>query len=715
MKKIFTLTLALMITAIVGSSCRRTVVPGERYEPTEITFTASINNPIAVEQFEAGDQISVMATNAAGENYANVTYEYAGSIFSSSTPYTYASEEDKLEFRAVYPFAQVSLENGDFSFEVAKDQNEGANYAESDLMTSYVAATNAPTPNLEFDHLLSNVIVNIVSSDVDLDDAVATLNAKVAADCNIKTGAVTASGDDATINMAKKSEQAFAAIVVPQIIAANTALATVTVGGEPYELVLDEETVFEPTKQYEYKITLKGGEVTFVELINDWTDDYLFKVDEITDVVIVENEYESLLVDVNVSSNFTDAYALFYMSAEDYEVYDGDVEAYAVDFIAEDIETYGTDYTSADGIYVFEGDLNNFNFLDSWNLTPGVEFYLVAVGADADGELTTNTVLSESFVVKNFINPEDVVFPDAEFGGFEVKEITSMSVTFDVFPNDETMPYVFFAMPKSYYDSYASDEALFVDDMVYLTSFFENYYGITLQEGLPQITYAGDALDNVTDGLDPETEYVIYAYGVDAEAVQPLSKVAEFEFTTEAEVLPTGSLASITVTEVFDVDATVEVDAGDFTGNYYFYNIATDDLNTYYGGDAEIAIYDMIQYDMENYGTDMSVVDDWYVFNGDAIITVSNSWNLDDETDYTVIVAGVTASGDVCSNVVSDTYSTKGTPADAPAKAMSSSNIGERHYFDFASVSAKPKFGKIVSRRSVVAPYATAAKVVKIR
>ncbi len=530
MKKLFTLTLTLLVVAIIGSSCRREVEPGTRYETTEITFTSSINTRVTDTQFDNGDKIYVMGISDE-DSYALVQYAYSGGIFSSDTPFAYYDEDDKLEFRAVYPLVEFDYD-GSLSFSVLTAQNEGDNYEQSDLLSSLVAATNEVTPKLTFDHLLSEVVINVVSSDVDLTGAVATLEAKIGVDANILTDEFVATGDVATTTMAEEGDSSFAAIVVPQTIAAGGMFININVAGSDYEVILEADEIFESGVRYQFNVEIENGEVTFIGMIEDWEDDVLILGDDILSISIVENEYESLLVDVDVADTFTGTYGLFYMSEGSYEAYDGDWDAYAFDFIADDMARYNTDYTVVDNYYVFEGDLDNFNFLEAWNLTEGNTYYLVAAGADVDGNLTTNVVISEPFVVQGSGSevPESVIFPDVEFGGFEIYDITMSTVTFSVYPEDYNMPYVVLAITKDYYNS-VSDEELFIDDMEYLEGYFYTYYGCTLSEGLSGSAYYGELEEHTFNGFEPAGEYVLYAYGVDASTIQPLSKIAVCEFT----------------------------------------------------------------------------------------------------------------------------------------------------------------------------------------
>lgn len=130
-----------------------------------------------------------------------------------------------------------------FNFEIAADQSVEDAFEMSDLLVSVSAPTTERQPELLFNHVMSSVVVNIIS-DESFDDAVLTLQAINNATCNLSAQTYTATGSSTTIAAAKNAELGLKAIVAPQTIAANTPFATLTVGGRSYEWTTLEDMAF---------------------------------------------------------------------------------------------------------------------------------------------------------------------------------------------------------------------------------------------------------------------------------------------------------------------------------------------------------------------------------------------------------------------------------------------------------------------------------------
>lgn len=121
--------------------------------------------------------------------------------------------------------------------------------------------------------------------------------------------------------------------------------------------------------------------------------------------------------------------------------------------------------------------------------------------------------LSDSFVVKQAPYEEpapfEIIIPE--------EKITLTSLSFQVIPLDKGMTYISTIIDKAYFDKFATLEEYIQDDIEYFTDDAE-YYGMTLEEYLSAILNKGDTeLFDVT-GLVPETEYVVYAYGMNPQA-----------------------------------------------------------------------------------------------------------------------------------------------------------------------------------------------------
>lgn len=119
----------------------------------------------------------------------------------------------------------------------------------------------------------------------------------------------------------------------------------------------------------------------------------------------------------------------------------------------------------------------------------------------------------------------------------EISDIQATSAYMKVTPTDLTMPFIIFYMTKDEFDSYEyqSDEELIADDLAYIQEDLEywSYDDYTSAEEMlnEKYIYTG-AVGGILEGLEAETEYIIWAYGVNKDATAAVSKVVKESFTT---------------------------------------------------------------------------------------------------------------------------------------------------------------------------------------
>ncbi|HIT47243.1 MAG TPA: BACON domain-containing protein [Candidatus Cryptobacteroides merdipullorum] len=123
-------------------------------------------------------------------------------------------------------------------------------------------------------------------------------------------------------------------------------------------------------------------------------------------------------------------------------------------------------------------------------------------------------------------------YVEPEFFAFNVKDISYTGVVFDVIPADKDLTYVALAVEKEYFDSFASDEEYFQDDLAFFRSEAEAY-GLGLSEFLGQSLLKGDTESRSVSELFPGEDYYIYAYGLNASG-ERLSDIYKTEFSTLA-------------------------------------------------------------------------------------------------------------------------------------------------------------------------------------
>ncbi len=650
MKKFFTMISAFVSIALLGSSCQENSNFETPADGSAISFTSQITTRATDIQFEDGDQISVTATTPDGaNNQENVGYSYANGIFSSETPICYDKSNTEYSFTAIYPYVEVPS-NGVFSFQIATAQNEADNYTMSDLMSGSAASTSETTPVLTFKHILSKVVFKVTSSDVDLESVNVAVNTPQNVDCDIINNTFVASGDRVSATAMFDGDSSFKAIIAPQTALSGDSFAVITAGSSSLNIKFSNDKIFESGSEYNCDIVIANG---VISLASDVTE----QEPEIESITIASNTYKSLLVDIKVREGFTGTYAIVPVTASFLESYNGDLLAYAQSFITADISLYGTDYTVADNKYVFEGDVENFNIFDAWTPNVGSWYYVLAFGASADGVVNTQIACTEAILVADVADEGGVSFPDVDFGSIDVKSIESNSFVYDIKPADSEMTYLAFISPKSDYESAGSSSDRFTADITYLDSYLSYYYSTSVADGgLSILLNSGDLLDRTALGLSSESEYVIYAYGVDAQTIQPLTTIKAVEVTTSAYQASEGELASVTVSSTAMTNATVSVDAGDYDGIYYIYALLDSQITSYYDGDPEKALLQML-YVETLISTDLSTANGVKTFQGDVEnFSLSTAWTIAPNSNYTVVVAGITPDGAVASNVITTTF-----------------------------------------------------------
>ena len=113
----------------------------------------------------------------------------------------------------------------------------------------------------------------------------------------------------------------------------------------------------------------------------------------------------------------------------------------------------------------------------------------------------------------------------------EVSEIGPTSITIDITASHPDMTWIPMVTYKEYWDQKPSDEEVYISDLAYFEYLAENA-GISREEFLVDMLGMGSQEGIVIDGLTPNTEFVIYAYGLTADGERTTDIVAR-EATTE--------------------------------------------------------------------------------------------------------------------------------------------------------------------------------------
>ncbi len=113
----------------------------------------------------------------------------------------------------------------------------------------------------------------------------------------------------------------------------------------------------------------------------------------------------------------------------------------------------------------------------------------------------------------------------------EITEVGPTSITFNVEASHPDMTWIPMVTYKEYWDNKLSDEEIFISDMAYFEYLAESS-GITREEFLTEMVGIGSQEGIEIANLTPETEFVIYVYGLTIDGERTTDIVAR-EATTE--------------------------------------------------------------------------------------------------------------------------------------------------------------------------------------
>lgn len=199
----------------------------------------------------------------------------------------------------------------------------------------------------------------------------------------------------------------------------------------------------------------------------------------------------------------------------------------------------------------------------------------------------------------------------------KVERVDATSVVFSVTALDEETTWIGQIVDKVWFDE-MSEEEIFSEDMNYYYAMAEEN-GVSLEEYLATILSKGSHSGLRMAGLDPEWEYVVYVYGMNAEGIKTTSIYSE-SFKTEAPY------AGNDVT--FDFDITVNRAIAHIAitpsheGVAYYNNLITyEDFETLYGKDINIAADAVIADMIEDYAAWDYTLAETFEYNTDYLTT----------------------------------------------------------------------------------------------
>ena len=199
----------------------------------------------------------------------------------------------------------------------------------------------------------------------------------------------------------------------------------------------------------------------------------------------------------------------------------------------------------------------------------------------------------------------------------KVEDVEATAVTFSVATLDEETTWIGQIVDKVWFDETSEDE-IFDEDMRYYYAMAEEN-GVQLEEYLSSVLSKGSHSNIRMAGLDPEWEYVVYVYGMNAEGIKTTSIYFE-AFKTEAPY------AGNDVT--FDFDITVNRAIAHIAitpsheGVAYYNNLITyEDYETLYGKDINVAADAVIADVIEDYAAWDYTLAETFEYNTDYLAT----------------------------------------------------------------------------------------------
>ena len=209
-------------------------------------------------------------------------------------------------------------------------------------------------------------------------------------------------------------------------------------------------------------------------------------------------------------------------------------------------------------------------------------------------ETNETGAVREAEVLISYKDAEDVVLDVAQDFfinplKIELSGVTATGVTFSVTTSDPDLTWIPMITYKEGYEYWDTADELFNSDMEYFR-YLADINDQTLQEFLESMVAMGSLKDVYLDGLQPSTEYVLYAYGISTDGRRTTDIVAE-PFTTDDPYEG-------------DITFTFEVEENDYvleysiipshTGVPYYYGIVTeaqlDEWKAKYGNNIRTAI-----------------------------------------------------------------------------------------------------------------------------
>lgn len=237
--------------------------------------------------FVTGDRMGIYVVDrvngeagvlGASDNRAqNMIYSFDGDNYkwSSGTPIYWRDQQTPIDIYGYYPAVNYISSPTAYHFEVQRDQSTEAGngdlsgYEKSDLLWGKASNVSFTTEQIiiSYHHIMAGVRVQLVKgegiSDTEwekLPKQVSIDNTVRSATVNLSDGSITAGTGVSPINMAPQSDDAYRAIVIPQTVAANKQLLSITLDGLTYSHTLETAMNYQSGCLHNFTMTINKRE-----------------------------------------------------------------------------------------------------------------------------------------------------------------------------------------------------------------------------------------------------------------------------------------------------------------------------------------------------------------------------------------------------------------------------------------------------------------------
>ena len=238
----------------------------------------------------------------------------------------------------------------------------------------------------------------------------------------------------------------------------------------------------------------------------------------------------------------------------------------------------------------------------------------------------------------------------------EISGLTRTSADVFITPSDLHAKYLYFIIDKAQYDALGTDAALLEKSQAELAR-----RAAASDKTLAQLAYeirriGAFARPETFSGLEADTAYYIYAYGID-DAATPTSAITKQQFRTEA-VQMTDCTFTYTATPT-RTSVAVNVIPSD-KQQWYYYQLLTAEQFDSYGGTLQKAARTVVKQQIDAWlalgATSVKAAVESLALQGDHSYTFTG---LSSDTPYYLFVCGINDDGDICTAVDGEMITTE--------------------------------------------------------